>query len=313
MCALTKVYINPTGCANGDPYHCTLPAQQALDNSWGYRERLDQVNQVGGPPYQKYIATSAGLWKNGGQAPAFARFETVLLQTLLGWNAASYSSAVPNTPAMAVLAVLAHEYGHVLWYDTFNPNHILNFFEEPPGLCPNGASFFKGQWKGLTQTDIQPPKWRTFRASQNARPSDDASIGNPQSPLAGTLLYDAQRHDAPNTTRKLRQLFKNPGRWPSLFAAFAPDEDFVETFKFYVLLQLDRNDKPTSLTSLQLQMPDGTTANVPSDYAGGAAGSRPVLHRKMRCFMRLFSTALSSSSVSEAKTLEAANKVCWPI
>ena len=111
----------------------------------------------------------------------------------------------------------------MLWYDTFNPNHIPNFFEEPPGLCPNGVSFFKGQWKGLTQTDIQPPKWRTFRASQNARPSDDAWIGNPQSPLAGTLLYDAQRHDAPNTTENCALLkIRGVGR---ACCGFCADED----------------------------------------------------------------------------------------
>jgi hypothetical protein len=282
LCGLTKIFINPTGC--GNVYNCVISERQALDNSWGYRERQDQV---AAPPYKEYIATSAGLWKGGSPAPVLSVFETAMLQALLGWNGASYRSASPDTSAMAVLAALAHEYGHVLWYDVYNPNHILDFFEEPADFC-NFRTFFRGQWRRVAQQDLQPPKWRGFRASQNDRPNDDAVIGNPQAPQSGTLLDDAKQHRVAGTSQKLRKIFKNPGRWPSLFAAFAPDEDFVETFKFYVLLQLDRAGRPTRLTSLTLEMPNGTTADVPSDYATGGPGSRPVLRRKLGCFFQRF-------------------------
>ena len=44
-------------------------------------------------------------------------------------------------------------------------------------------------------------------------------------------------------------------RWASLFAFLAPDEDFIETYKLWVLTNARTGD---ALTSLQITMPDGT-------------------------------------------------------
>jgi hypothetical protein len=71
-----------------------------------------------------------------------------------------------------------------------------------------------------------------------------------------------------------------PGRWASLLATFTAEEDFVETFKLFVL---QRAKKP--LSSLPVSIPN---ASSPTEDIPKTCSSRPVLQEKLRCFTAAF-------------------------
>ena len=98
--------------------------------SWGFREGPGIYTLTGNQDhYQRYIATSAGPWSGQGvSAPTYSKYEQAILDLLLPHigsftsnSAPQYQPANPGAEisAMSVLAALAHEFGHVLWYDTF--------------------------------------------------------------------------------------------------------------------------------------------------------------------------------------------------
>src|SRR5215472_4843030 len=82
--------------------------------SWGYRNRNDG---------KRYIALSTTLWSgNPPTALALDQYENRVFGPPLSWTAqidtASPPIYLPATPNnAAILAALAHEFGHVLWAD----------------------------------------------------------------------------------------------------------------------------------------------------------------------------------------------------
>ena len=95
--------------------------------SWGFRTQTN--------PPQRYIGLSASLWSPGPGATIFSDYETQRLQRASNSTIVSYKidpSTGTDTSQETVLAALAHEYGHILWYDTFNSN----------GNYPGGATQF---------------------------------------------------------------------------------------------------------------------------------------------------------------------------
>ena len=79
----------------------------------------------------------------------------------------------------------------------------------------------------------------------------------------------------------LEELYRPAQPWASYFAAISPDEDFVETYKFYVLTNAQSvtslNEGP--LTSLPIQIA-GNPHDIPSDYL---AGKKPLLSSQTQC------------------------------
>jgi len=240
LCGLDGVYIDQTAC-NSDA--------ECLGRAWGFRQRNPTSGQG------RYIGIPAALW-NG--RPVYSELAERILHALIPLNSAHYSRANPgaDTFAMTVLAALAHEYGHVRWYDVIDPGrvgaHSIGAF------C--GSQFFSG-WATVSQQ----PNWRELqtyshrqthpRAADHHRTGGhvadvDAALGNPL--VAGDLLD---------------QLYEPAAPWPDFFAAISPDEDFVESYKFKVL-----TTGATPLTSLPITI-QGTGGvyreNVPADYRNG--------------------------------------------
>ncbi|MBV8118313.1 MAG: hypothetical protein JO081_00035, partial [Alphaproteobacteria bacterium] len=174
---LTTVYINPTSCA-GTSYLCFGA------NSWGFRNPRDNT--------QRYIGLSQSLW-SGGQAPALSVFEKnilaeVMQQQGMPWPPASgqvppppaFSHAVNgstsvDTPAMAVLAALSHEYGHILWYDVLkvNPSNY-----SPNSFCrQTGIGFFDNAWITPINT---PLPWLYFGETTTVDGRTDRHAGTLQ-------------------------------------------------------------------------------------------------------------------------------------
>jgi hypothetical protein len=251
LCGLKGIYVNQKGCTGYDPSTCNLSDSDIAANSWGFRKY---------PTGEEYIAISLGLWKNdasnpwpcpGSQricAPPFQTYQTRLLGTLLKTLAPSvppnphppqFVNVSPNTGAMSVLATLAHEFGHIYWYDAF----VI----DPSTGAPNpggpavttrfcGGTFYPpGSWSRA----VDVPLKRFIEFGQLRDQPAGSEILQVQSSLG--------RGDFPHAGDHLHNIYAN-GRWASALAAFSPDEEFVEIFELFVLT----NANPSETWQVQI-------------------------------------------------------------
>jgi hypothetical protein len=137
-----------------------------------------------------------------------------------------------------VLAILAHEMGHVFWHD--NCDHGQN--------QTNQRSCFD---------DFHKYGWKTVGGRWNLR-RFGAMIPGAKHKLR---VFDDWETDQP-PYHIMEQLYEGP-TFASLFAAVAPDEDVAETYKFIVLR--DARDAPVppqisgpQLTSLVVSFDNGS-------------------------------------------------------
>jgi hypothetical protein len=250
-------------------------------NSWGYRAWKSRTT---------HIAISAALWGRtcpDGSAYAYHCFESDLLAGLLKWPAAPppprYAAANPaaDTFDMTILAALAHEVGHVHWYEVMKADHP----GPGNGYNPNlfcGGTFFVNSW----QTPIHriPPVWRGFGDRDNS---------HFKPPEIATIDADITRKDWLQAAGDLDWLYQPTQPWASFFGALSPDEDFVETYKLYVLTNAQSgpvaNEGP--LTSLPITFVTGPPENIPNAYGTPDPGNfgapsitqKSVLARKAKC------------------------------
>jgi hypothetical protein len=242
LCALDGVFIAPSG------------------DSWAFR------NITNG---KKYLALSMTLW-NGGSAPAFSAYESTVVHRLLrGWTTPNHTSKgndPSDAPAVTVLAALAHEYGHILFYTTF----VKPYYNPPDFTAFCGGGFYSASWQSLPGG---ANLWRSYGDVVGSHAAGDVQIQD--------ILNAVPKPGFPDTRGAGGLLDKiyNPaiGHWASLFAAFSPDEDFVETFKLFVL----KNSK-APLGTLPIEIP---IANViVTEDIPGTCSKRPVLAAKLSCF-----------------------------
>jgi hypothetical protein len=255
-------------------------------NSWGYRSYTD---------YTTYVAISAGLWKlpcPGHTSYVYHCFETDLLNGLLGYNnplnpQLAFANSEADNFDMTILAALAHEIGHARWYQVmspdgpaFNKNKQPNY--DPNGFC--GGAFFYDSWGGPVGA---PPPWREF-----GQISPDLHRAQPQDAIAlirRNLETYRQHHEErilAVTANTLDKLYQAKSPWASYFASISPDEDFVETYKLYILTNAQdgiiTNEGP--LRSLKFELNIGSNPpyneNIPLDYV---YGRKQILSQKMHC------------------------------
>jgi len=294
VCGLDGVFIYIKDCTSFSNDVCS--GQLSPDKYWVYRLGPWQYARGAQPPlghYGRYIAISAGPWYTQGtsgsgvpgvNAPKYSDYELMLLQQLMPWADAVPPTFVANSAnpgqdnsAMAVLAALAHEFGHVLWYDTFRPtpggSYDFNSF------CR--GTFFRNSWRSVDP----PPTWRAFGDTQNDHELDDINISD--------IALAVTRHNiSPGSAGDLlNHIYRRGGHWASLFAAFSPDEDFVETYKLYVLQQ---SNPPLVSLKITITGANGGTCSkkpsrtcvddIPSDLTGNF---KPELMRKSNCIAQL--------------------------
>jgi hypothetical protein len=237
-------------------------------DSWGFRNIADG---------KRYLAVSIALWKNG--VPRYSEYEDLVVRRLLhGWSGPRHSKNTDefaDGPAVTVLALVAHEFGHILFYDTF---------VNPRGSAPNYAAFcdgkfFAGSWETLPHT---PVIWRRYGEIAGLHKGDDVQINE--------IIAALPKPGAPDTRhagRLLQRIFalaergKPGGRWASLFAAFSPDEDFVETFKLFVL-----RNSAAPLQTLKIEIP--IEGRIVTEDIPGQCNKRPVLMTKLGCFAKTY-------------------------
>jgi hypothetical protein len=276
LCGLTGVFI--------------MPRNALFPNSWGFRNPSS--------PNDGYIGLSQlALWTDasGNARPAIplTDYENSVTNALLSGLDDPLptfgTNANTNSGTMSLLAVLSHEYGHVLW------NKIL---VSPPGADPDFSKFCPGifptaSWINTSVSPIKQVRYRRFGDVADAPvviadPNDPSGADDPsaQEIKISTLRALLQQPTA-KKLKKARKIIvrllnsaKRP--WPSLFGAFSANEDFVETYSLYVMTQAT-----PSLSSLVFNtaLADGTqfAIDVP-----GTIVDRGALANKLLCFANYF-------------------------
>ena len=243
LCGLDGIFIDPSGCTDAGPTHsydpttCNFNGALITGYSWGLRTYPPNPY-----PKKRYIGLSLGLWNNKNSslppkhqwscsasqkacAPSFQLFYEAVLDAVVNMASPNSShglfsvSVTPpsfaENPAMSVLAVLAHEFGHVYWFDSFVPTP--------------GGSFVNNFCGGI------------FYPSANWQSN---AVGVPFSNgsrflFFGDTLSYAGSH-VPRLPLTLHSI-SSSGNWASVLAAFSPVEDFVETFELAVLMNANAN------------------------------------------------------------------------
>jgi hypothetical protein len=284
LCTVT-VFIDQTACSS---------ASCANGISWGFRNPTDTS--------QRYIALSQGLW-GGGQSAAFqySTYETAAIgQILTRLQAPWPTTATPpgpqflpatyisnsgvatsvNTSAMTVLAALAHEYGHIVWYDLIkgsDQNYVPGTFCRANPKVP-GDGFFDGSWTSVTP----PNSFQGFAETTNDAHAAGIQVANLVSAIQGQQWSTAAADlnaiyssDASNPT----------GIWPGLFGFVSPEEDFVDSFKIFVMTRPETNGgMPVNWMPLQIFSDTGPQpAYTPDIYSLLAHAKKKVLKRKLDC------------------------------
>jgi hypothetical protein len=139
-----------------------------------------------------------------------------------------------NSPEWNVLAVLAHELGHVLLADT--------------------------NADGTAARRYRPRQWRPSPPPQSTCFEHDF-LQNPwnrdvfHNHMRRWVKFGDQNNNLPNPPKssEIENLY-NSGKFVSVFAAWSPEEDFVETFKIRALRD--------ALAALWVKFPSGNNVNA---------------------------------------------------
>ena len=211
---------------------------------------MDQGNGKG-----RWIALSAEL-STGSLALTFANYETEKLHRTLK-NLANSGAAHEypkhetdsvDGPQMGLLAVIAHEVGHVFYFE-----RCLG-----AGFQHCGAQFHTDNWNGIGFSDRTPPRGKSFQ-DQNRRDK------NLNLEMLATQWVGAATPDQATQLFDLYGLPPSSARWVSLLVATAPDEEFVELFELVIL-----RNAATPLKELTIQLnPDRMVNIISSNLAKG--------------------------------------------
>jgi hypothetical protein len=274
LCLLDKIYIDT---------NTTQPLTNPL--AWGLRDRLHSAGS--GTGQAKYIGLSITLWDlELQQSEPYAAYENWLLNTLLsplppttnGWvgqftyNAVpdpAFSSSPSNPKAIAVLGILAHEMGHIVWFDK-NVGTMMR--------CTKASrpQFSLYSWPG---SGVVHGFRRLGQQDNNNHTSDGPDLAK----ILADLRFDSPPHSGkyPDAVNDLRMLYGG-GNWASLFATVSLDEDFVETFKLWVLT--DTTDAPPRepITALHVTIPTLPAIDILSRFNS----VRTKLHAKAQWIQR---------------------------
>jgi hypothetical protein len=269
LCGLASVYIVQNTC-NG-----TCTAADLINNSWGLRA----YRSTG---YPESIATSVQLLLD--PTLKLSVFETQRLMYLLhfvsaGADAWTHHPAYQVAPVtfdtlvFSVLAAFAHEYGHVLWYDSFvsQPGQNIDGLDTfCRGKNKYGRFYPPGQWDKIS---LPNNRWINFANKQDRYHIDHF-----------TSLQNAL--DAGGITGRFypkadKELYKGlaDDSVTDLLSVFSSTEDFVTAYELNVL-------KQAQLTTLNVEMYDDSGTIDPNYEVNffGKLGSNTDLYEKVKCF-----------------------------
>jgi hypothetical protein len=287
LCGLYAIYID-------------TDTDQSKPSAWGMRERLfPNASGLGG--YREHIGISATLLATLDPQKPYASYEKSILLGLLQPNpsgptthprlrrgAATWASGLtftanpdpappslsPSPTAIAVLAILAHEMGHIVWFDKVVGQSI----SASNGPSPVTDNFTPISWKALNHQH----GFRTFGAVNN-----DAQVQRP--PVVADVVRDLNDSCNSCAANDLNSIYGKQGaysaEWASLFATVAPDEDFVETYKLLILT----GNSGGPLQSLDLAIPATNGSSAYSEYVINSLNNpQSLLYAKAQFVRPLF-------------------------
>jgi hypothetical protein len=229
--------------------------------SWGYRENTTNQSLR----RRKYVGLSMVLWQGGNHASNFTTYETGVLTALLGVLGPQYTLAHQNGPEVTVLGLLAHEMGHILWWDKIisaDKTRILSCANPPPG---GKKIFHKHSWFSST-INMRYPQFHYFGLDIQGNVAYNHPVRN-----------DVQQDILSNQSQVPSDIVDiYSDEWASVFATVSPDEDFVETYELVVLT----SGSPPLLDTLQVTPATGT---VPIDFVPGVTSNPDsAIYQKMQ-------------------------------
>jgi hypothetical protein len=256
--------INPSNPSDHDPSNCSAMSDTDIAaNSWGLRT----------PSGKKYVAISLGLWRcssgRGYCAPPFTQYHQRLVKALLDKTAGMPVSVNPifktppgtDTPGLGILSALAHERGHIYWFEKYvdPPGSVL--ISHTTEFC-NPPFYPGGRWQGKL-VDIPTNRYVIFAA---------LSPNSPVNNLPGSF-------PGGGATAVVDGLYRG-GRFPSLLGAYSSDEDFVEAFEWSVLRNARVSNVPLSDVSVNVIGTVGADRPILTRGHGNANGAE----QKLQCF-----------------------------
>jgi hypothetical protein len=154
-----------------------------------------------------------------------------------------FSDTTSSTPAVAILAILAHELGHIMLADTnADGNWYVANGKAGRRPCPSPSSCFDNNflsasaWGATAFHNNTQRRWVLF-------PKYDPqtnSITDGNTYLSGSVnltnVYQAiQAKKNAVATAGISNIYQDQVGLVSMLAAASPEEDFVETYKYKVL------------------------------------------------------------------------------
>jgi hypothetical protein len=243
LCTLDKIYIDQS------------PTSQNAA-AWGMRDINN--NNV------KFIGLSAALLADLSQPPTgtpLAWYESYILGQLLApansaplptdsqaWlSSVAYTSAITDSPSLAMLGVLAHEMGHIVYVSNENVIGTKCSFNNKP--------FFKPSWR---KKALHFGFHQFGNPDRTNPPKSAVNVDTLQAELQNSLVTEAQT-DLVSVYGGGTGDDAGAGEWASLFSTVAVDEDFVETYKLMGLSTPAQTGAAPALTSLVITIPTATT------------------------------------------------------
>ena len=174
----------------------------------------------------RFISIPRGVFNS---PPTYSRYEQELLNTLIGSNDVITATTPPelsssDTAAAALLAMIAHEEGHIIWQRHLRPN------ADNHKNCPvDQINYNAYSWSNLGSV----PAYHEFNTPVGATHNND----DPFPSAIGRAADVKGVTRAPSAAQLLSQLYTNTN-FASLFAALAPDEDAAEAYKYHVLRKI---------------------------------------------------------------------------
>jgi hypothetical protein len=269
----TSVYVDPFAVTAWGFRNPNMTSQRFIGLPTGYwggpslTNHSPPLSLVEGTLLYNAFTTAVGAWD-----PTQAAFPYFNTATSSGNNA--------DTPGMAILAVLAHEYGHTLWFDDIARD------KDPTPFCravasKKGDGFFDSSW---SLPIYQPTNyWTPFGLVVGAHTTGLIQIS--------TLQYDLSQIDYQSLAYDMAALYSNDmdrsrrkgnGLWADLFGAISPNEDFVETFKIAILTD-NKGSMPITSMAINFNDPVAPATFKRDIYKDIASGKKLVLGNKINC------------------------------
>lgn len=226
LCTVDQVFIDPN---------------QSAPN-WGLRDPRSGRVDI------KWIGISVREFPEITVAPLYAKLETDNVKNLLlggmplpgsdgmNWLNGVSHNASPDNPTIQIMAILAHEMGHIMWWAE----------EIPDVQCPAGGARFASIGGWLPQPINNRRGFHGFGADRgNHSALESFSIQGMRAELRGNAI------SLSHLTQDMVGVYKD-GNWADLFSFVDPDEDFIETYKFWALTHAQGG---FALNSLSIQFP----------------------------------------------------------